>query len=184
MTRTFALAHGEPDQQTQNQIQRQSHPELPVQSEPRTVKSLRPPLLTASNLCGPFAHSAHPAAAHFPFQPLKSWCTGEDSNLRSSKERQIYSLLPLTARPPVPITPNRRRPVRRGPEKPHRSPAQTPHPPQPPLPHFSASSPVRKPPAFRSMHLCGITAEDRPGASKKTPPVKLLTVSGPVSRFH
>src|SRR5579859_5331475 len=32
---------------------------------------------------------------------LKSWCTGEDSNLRSSKERQIYSLLPLTARPPV-----------------------------------------------------------------------------------
>jgi hypothetical protein len=29
------------------------------------------------------------------------WCTGEDSNLRSSKERQIYSLLPLTARPPV-----------------------------------------------------------------------------------
>jgi hypothetical protein len=31
----------------------------------------------------------------------KSWCTGEDSNLRSSKERQIYSLLPLTTRPPV-----------------------------------------------------------------------------------
>ena len=31
------------------------------------------------------------------------WCTGEDSNLRSSKERQIYSLLPLTARPPVHI---------------------------------------------------------------------------------
>jgi hypothetical protein len=29
------------------------------------------------------------------------WCTGEDSNLRSSKERQIYSLLPLTTRPPV-----------------------------------------------------------------------------------
>ena len=29
------------------------------------------------------------------------WRTGEDSNLRSSKERQIYSLLPLTTRPPV-----------------------------------------------------------------------------------
>ena len=29
------------------------------------------------------------------------WCTGEDSNLRSSLERQIYSLLPLTTRPPV-----------------------------------------------------------------------------------
>jgi hypothetical protein len=32
---------------------------------------------------------------------IRSWCTGEDSNLRSSKERQIYSLLPLTTRPPV-----------------------------------------------------------------------------------
>ena len=31
----------------------------------------------------------------------KLWWTGEDSNLRSSKERQVYSLLPLTARPPV-----------------------------------------------------------------------------------
>jgi hypothetical protein len=46
-----------------------------------------------------------------PFQPIPrqpsgapiKWCTGEDSNLRSSKERQIYSLLPLTTRPPVPI---------------------------------------------------------------------------------
>src|SRR6202041_3429544 len=35
------------------------------------------------------------------FSPSNPWCTGEDSNLRSSKERQIYSLLPLTARPPV-----------------------------------------------------------------------------------
>ena len=32
---------------------------------------------------------------------IQSWCTGEDSNLRSSWERQIYSLLPLTTRPPV-----------------------------------------------------------------------------------
>ena len=38
-----------------------------------------------------------------PQRPAQYWCTGEDSNLRSSKERQIYSLLPLTARPPVPI---------------------------------------------------------------------------------
>jgi hypothetical protein len=37
----------------------------------------------------------------FPSQRSNPWCTGEDSNLRSSKERQIYSLLPLTARPPV-----------------------------------------------------------------------------------
>ena len=36
-------------------------------------------------------------------RPANLWCTGEDSNLRSSKERQIYSLLPLTTRPPVPI---------------------------------------------------------------------------------
>jgi hypothetical protein len=44
-----------------------------------------------------------------PFHPatranLKSWCTGEDSNLRSSEERQIYSLLPLTTRSPVQFT--------------------------------------------------------------------------------
>ncbi len=32
----------------------------------------------------------------------QQWCTGEDSNLRNSNEWQIYSLLPLTARPPVP----------------------------------------------------------------------------------
>ncbi len=38
---------------------------------------------------------------HPGFIPFNLWCTGEDSNLRSSKERQIYSLLPLTARPPV-----------------------------------------------------------------------------------
>src|SRR6185437_6033225 len=41
-----------------------------------------------------------------PLTTQKTWCTGEDSNLRSSKERQIYSLLPLTARPPVPCHPN------------------------------------------------------------------------------
>ena len=31
----------------------------------------------------------------------KTWWTGEDSNLRRSYDRQIYSLLPLTTRPPV-----------------------------------------------------------------------------------
>ncbi len=29
------------------------------------------------------------------------WCTGKDSNLRTSKEGQIYSLLALTTHPPV-----------------------------------------------------------------------------------
>ncbi len=43
------------------------------------------------------------------FQLPSNWCTGEDSNLRSSKERQIYSLLPLTARPPVRTLVNIRR---------------------------------------------------------------------------
>src|SRR4051812_36921530 len=46
----------------------------------------------------------HPAPAiigQSPKHPPLNWWTGEDSNLRSSKERQIYSLLPLTTRPPV-----------------------------------------------------------------------------------
>jgi hypothetical protein len=46
---------------------------------------------------------------------LLLWCTGEDSNLRNSNEWQIYSLLPLTARPPVPKRPKNDRPVFRGP---------------------------------------------------------------------
>ena len=32
------------------------------------------------------------------------WCTGKDSNLRTSKEGQIYSLLALTTHPPVQIS--------------------------------------------------------------------------------
>ncbi len=47
----------------------------------------------------------------------KSWCTGEDSNLRSSWERQIYSLLPLTTRPPVHSQPSKPKSV--SPETPH-----------------------------------------------------------------
>src|SRR5262249_39998494 len=51
------------------------------------------------------SHAARPRPAYAPSAShnfiRKSWWTGEDSNLRSSKERQIYSLLPLTARPPV-----------------------------------------------------------------------------------
>src|SRR6185437_2131099 len=44
-----------------------------------------------------YATDRHPRRPAFPI----FWCTGEDSNLRSSKERQIYSLLALTTRPPV-----------------------------------------------------------------------------------
>jgi hypothetical protein len=35
-----------------------------------------------------------------PFTP-NGWCTGKDSNLRTSEEGQIYSLLALTTHPPV-----------------------------------------------------------------------------------
>ena len=64
----------------------------------------RVPLRFTLALC-----SRHPALAprspatelHQPLQNHGTWCTGEDSNLRSSGERQIYSLLPLTTRPPV-----------------------------------------------------------------------------------
>ncbi len=43
---------------------------------------------------------------------------GAQGRIRTSvarKERQIYSLLPLTARPPVPKHPSEQKPVRRGP---------------------------------------------------------------------
>src|ERR1700733_4530658 len=57
----------------------------------------------APRFCAFLLPVASPASAKPSrvFCALKTWCTGEDSNLRSSKERQIYSLLPLTTRPPV-----------------------------------------------------------------------------------
>ena len=81
------------------------------------------------------------------------WCTGEDSNLRSSKERQIYSLLPLTTRPPVPSSPADRKLCR----------SLTLFPPRRGL--FSASTPARR--TLRkigALRLSGSTAEDRTGA--------------------
>jgi hypothetical protein len=50
---------------------------------------------------GPVSTCTGPASSNVLPQRYNPWCTGEDSNLRSSKERQIYSLLPLTTRPPV-----------------------------------------------------------------------------------
>ena len=102
----------------------------------------------------------------------KLWCTGEGSNLRRSKDRQIYSLLPLTTRPPVqnhptdedlsagtPLKPPwRRMPCRK-------SPNQLPA----PASQKSLQHTPRRPgnvPDLRSMHLSGITAEDRPGAPR------------------
>ena len=115
------------------------------------------------------------------FQPLNPWCTGEDSNLRSSKERQIYSLLPLTARPPVPNHPSDE----------DLSPGTLPAPSVNPLPgalsnasHSAHQAPPGEPPAIRSMHLSGIAAEDRPGAQNTSCTGQFfLTVSDSVSRF-
>ena len=79
----LAGLHGEPCQTGQH---RQHHQRNNQPSVAARLKAHCPPLKTLLN-------------ADFAVQ--NSWCTGEDSNLRSSKERQIYSLLPLTARPPV-----------------------------------------------------------------------------------
>src|SRR6185437_15810174 len=45
---------------------------------------------------------SEPGDEFAPTSMLSFWWTGEDSNLRSPKGRQIYSLLVLTAHPPVP----------------------------------------------------------------------------------
>ena len=108
---------------------------------------------------------------------LKSWCTGEDSNLRSSKERQIYSLLPLTARPPVPNLHSL-----------HPATKICSGTPQLPLPietQLRAYCPARNSPACRSMHLSGITAEDRSSALT-TPDAgpNLAAVSAPECHFY
>ena len=70
------------------------------------------------------------------------WCTGKDSNLRSPIGRQIYSLLPLTTRPPVPILLS------------------------PPDASFCASAPARRYPVDWERCLRGVTAEDRPVISR------------------
>src|SRR6202021_830942 len=104
MNENLVLTHCEPCYRRQNSKQRQCHPKLPVHIGTGTFKAL--------HLAVKFA----PIQAHTGCDPsriptLNTWCTGEDSNLRSSKERQIYSLLPLTARPPVHNPPPRRNPA-------------------------------------------------------------------------
>jgi len=53
--------------------------------------------------------------------------------------------------------------------------------------HSAHRAPSGNPPALRSMHLCGITAEDRPGAPKNRSPVNSDNLDSynlsPVSRF-
>jgi hypothetical protein len=95
MNKYLALAHREPDQQRQNRIQPKSYRKAALQIRVcqlrmRAFQSLAFIRLRIIGLSTVTQAS-----------PSQQWCTGEDSNLRSSKERQIYSLLPLTARPPV-----------------------------------------------------------------------------------
>ncbi len=65
--------------------------------------SLRSPLLLPCSAASASPNLTHQNSVPCSLVPcsLNSWCTGEDSNLRNSNEWQIYSLLPLTARPPV-----------------------------------------------------------------------------------
>src|SRR6266581_3539471 len=39
-----------------------------------------------------------------PKSEIRSWCRGQDSNLRRALARRVYSPVPLTARPPLQIT--------------------------------------------------------------------------------
>jgi hypothetical protein len=61
-----------------------------------------PPELYLSRVPGPELAASRKTSTTY-YQTRDYWCTGKDSNLRSPKGRQIYSLLPLTTRPPVPI---------------------------------------------------------------------------------
>ena len=63
------------------------HLEPTIGLEPMT--SFLPRTCSTTELCGQ------------PLWPL--WWTGQDSNLRSPSERQIYSLVVLTTHPPVPV---------------------------------------------------------------------------------
>jgi hypothetical protein len=120
--------------------------------------------------CAPSRFKPAPAAATGSSRicsPSKLWCTGEDSNLRNSNEWQIYSLLPLTARPPVPKHTPSAETCRRGSSYSTRLRRKQPH-----STHHDLTRSLS--PDYRSMHLSGITAEDRPGALYSCRRLKLL----------
>src|ERR1700720_86674 len=113
--------------------------------------------------CGPKQKTAKKPDPYNSVQ--ETWWTGEDSNLRSSKERQIYSLLPLTARPPVHNHPGNK----------NLSPGTSIQliPPLEQPTRYASSAPLprigSRPENLRHFGVCtssGITAEDRPGAQK------------------
>ena len=109
MNKYLARAHREPDQQRQNRIQPESYWEaaLQIRDCQLRMRALQSLAFIRLRIIGLSTVSQA--------SPSQQWCTGEDSNLRSSKERQIYSLLPLTARPPVhsrrPLAPGLRKKV-------------------------------------------------------------------------
>ena len=107
---------------------------------------------------GPVSTCTGLASSNSPPQRSNPWCTGEDSNLRSSKERQIYSLLPLTARPPV----HNRRPRRtcsRSDQKHRREAGDHPHDPIPQTLSRAASS-------KETYRQCGMIAAGLPAKTK------------------
>jgi hypothetical protein len=170
MDEDLFLAHREPDQQTQSHIQPQGYRKSPLQVR----ISARPALALLRLRLNP--HSS----------PLLQWCTGEDSNLRSSKERQIYSLLPLTARPPVPnqnptYEDLSARTLNHSPQRQknrHQEPCPT-------LPahqrtHSSASTPVRRI-SGTSEHAPRVGSPPRTGPALKKTHRPMLTASGPAS---
>src|SRR5882672_7736152 len=89
---------------TQNTSAKQNSPTPPMSppawsSSPDHPASATPPLPALQTKTSREGNGSLPLTPH-KTKP-QQWCTGEDSNLRSSIERQIYSLLPLTTRPPV-----------------------------------------------------------------------------------
>ena len=174
MNEDLALAHREPDQQRQNHIQPESYWKATLQIRvcQLRMRALQSLAFIRLRIIG--------LSTVTQASPSQQWCTGEDSNLRSSKERQIYSLLPLTARPPVHSHPTDKHPTRE---------AQSNHPsdqdPSPGTPIQISLSPSinprvllqkrnlqrigSRPENLRHFGVCtssGITAEDRPGAQK------------------
>jgi hypothetical protein len=146
MNKHLALAHREPDQQRQNHIQPKSYREAALQIRvcQLRMRALQSLAFIRLRIIGLSTVSQA--------SPSQQWCTGEDSNLRSSKERQIYSLLPLTARPPVHSHPTDEHPIREAQSKTLSVPPST-------RAFFAKTQPSAhrlppgKPPARRSMHL-------------------------------
>ena len=184
------IAHRQPNHHCQNRKHCHRHPKLPIQIPVGVLHCplptdhqyfLSPWSLLSPCLLGPlFPWSLVPCL--FPVS-LYFWCTGEDSNLRSSKERQIYSLLPLTARPPVPIRPGAKTALLATPWLPHPNSAAAPSSANAAAPHPSSAHAAT---SGRSPELPDISPEvdsprsQNPGVQNLVPAGQLLPLSSPV----